>query len=310
MANQALQNLKKIHDLQQDGEITKILKMIKNSKTTVEEFGAKLSKRIKELSIDNEKETKVEKKVVVEEKPGQTFVADKVEQISFKRFDQNANKPFDKNKQNMQRNNNFANRDKKDFNRPNQNNKPFNNGQNKKYGSNNFVSSKANSFRSFTNTVELSELDVKNDRNYSAKAKFDQKHKNTNYDEKKNQNKKGKEGGKRSNIFIEDENGFEEISFGSRKNVKKKKEATQVNNVVTIKHAVFTSREITVKDFSEKIGKPVTEIVKKLMMLGIMATINSNISVQQVETNIADIASRLPIEDIPLLENKEKKGEE
>lgn len=31
-------------------------------------------------------------------------------------------------------------------------------------------------------------------------------------------------------------------------------------------------------------------------------TINSNISLQQVETNIADIASRIPIEDIPLLE--------
>lgn len=289
MANQALQNLKKIHDLQQDGEITKILKMIKNSKATVEEFGVNLSKRIKELSIESEKEVKVEQKIVVEEKPGQSSVAQKVEQTNFKRFDQNANKPFDKNKQNMQRNNNFANRDKKDFNnRPNQNNKPFNNGQNKKYGSNNFVSSKANSFRSFANTVDLSELDVKNDRNYSEKAKFDQKHKNNNYDEKKTQNKRGKEGGKRSNIYIEDENGFEEVSFGSRKNVKKKKETTQVNNVVTIKHAVFTSREITVKDFSEKIGKPVTEIVKKLMMLGIMATINSNIDFDTAELVASD----------------------
>lgn len=33
-------------------------------------------------------------------------------------------------------------------------------------------------------------------------------------------------------------------------------------------------------------------------------TINSNISLQQVETSIADIASRLPIEDIPLIEGK------
>ncbi len=31
-------------------------------------------------------------------------------------------------------------------------------------------------------------------------------------------------------------------------------------------------------------------------------TINSNISLQQVEANIADIASRIPVEDIPLLE--------
>lgn len=34
-------------------------------------------------------------------------------------------------------------------------------------------------------------------------------------------------------------------------------------------------------------------------------TINSNISLQQVETNIADIAGRLPVEDIPTIETKE-----
>jgi len=35
-------------------------------------------------------------------------------------------------------------------------------------------------------------------------------------------------------------------------------------------------------------------------------TINSNISLQQVETNIADIASRIPIEDIPMIEGEIK----
>ena len=33
-------------------------------------------------------------------------------------------------------------------------------------------------------------------------------------------------------------------------------------------------------------------------------TINSNISLQQVEANIADIANRLPVEDIPLIEGE------
>ena len=37
-------------------------------------------------------------------------------------------------------------------------------------------------------------------------------------------------------------------------------------------------------------------------------TITSNISLQQVETNIADIAGRLPVEDIPLIEKKEDKN--
>lgn len=35
-------------------------------------------------------------------------------------------------------------------------------------------------------------------------------------------------------------------------------------------------------------------------------TINSNISLQQVETNIADIASRIPLEDIPRIEGLKK----
>lgn len=38
-------------------------------------------------------------------------------------------------------------------------------------------------------------------------------------------------------------------------------------------------------------------------------TINSNISLQQVETNIQEIASRLPVEDIPLLEGDVVDGE-
>lgn len=37
-------------------------------------------------------------------------------------------------------------------------------------------------------------------------------------------------------------------------------------------------------------------------------TFNTNISLQQVETNIADIAKRLPVEDIPVLEEQEKQG--
>ena len=33
-------------------------------------------------------------------------------------------------------------------------------------------------------------------------------------------------------------------------------------------------------------------------------TINSTISLQQIESNIADIANRLPVEDIPLIEGE------
>ena len=52
MANQ-LQNLKRIHELQKDGEITNILKEIRSSKKQVEEFGHNLASRIKEIQIEN-----------------------------------------------------------------------------------------------------------------------------------------------------------------------------------------------------------------------------------------------------------------
>ena len=306
MANQALQNLKRIHDLQKDGEISNILKLIKNSKSQVEEFGSNISKRLKEIDfeIKKQQEVKVEEKAVKEEKAEPVFVAEKQEKQNFKRFDQNNQRNFDKNKNFAQRpNGNFNkdNRERKDFNKQNPNNKPFNN-QNKKYGSNNFVSSKANSFRSFASN-EMTTIDVKNDRNYSAKSKFAQKH-NESYDDKKSQGRKGREESKRNNIFIEDENGFEEVSYGSRKSVKKKKETAEKVNVVSIKHAVFTSREVTVKDFSEKIGKPVTEIVKKLMMLGIMATINSNIDFETAELVASDFDITLELKADKSFEEK------
>ena len=46
---------------------------------------------------------------------------------------------------------------------------------------------------------------------------------------------------------------------------------------VKIEKAVMTAETITVRDLSERIGKPAGEIIKKLMMLGIIATINNEL---------------------------------
>ena len=60
---------------------------------------------------------------------------------------------------------------------------------------------------------------------------------------------------------------------------KKKKAAAQVKTFepVRIEKAVMTAETITVRDLSERIGKPAGEIIKKLMMLGIIATINNEL---------------------------------
>ena len=52
---------------------------------------------------------------------------------------------------------------------------------------------------------------------------------------------------------------------------------------VVIEKAVITTDTITVKDLSEKIGKPVAEIIKKLFMLGTIATINQELDFDTCE---------------------------
>ena len=46
---------------------------------------------------------------------------------------------------------------------------------------------------------------------------------------------------------------------------------------IKIEKAVMTAETITVRDLTERIGKPAGEIIKKLMMLGIIATINNEL---------------------------------
>ncbi len=60
---------------------------------------------------------------------------------------------------------------------------------------------------------------------------------------------------------------------------KKQKKVAQkaVIQAVKIEKAYMTAETITVRDLSERIGKPAGEIIKKLIMLGIIATINNEL---------------------------------
>ena len=296
MANQALANLKKIHDLQKDGEISQILKEIRNSKIQVEAFSKQLKDRknyiLNEMAKKQaESEVKKEEnsKITQEQKTVST-ISPQENKTQFKKFDNtNNNQNKNNNKPLFDRNKPFNRDNKKD------NNRQFNsfnkNNMQKKNGGNNFVSTKTNNFRSFASN-DLPEIDFKAERNIVNKNKYAQKKSNSS-DEKKSQGRR-KDEQRRNNIFIEDENGIEEVSFGSRKSVKKKKEIVKTV-APSITHAILTAKEITVKDFSEKIGKPVTEIVKKLMMLGIMASINSNIDYETAELIASDFGVTLEL---------------
>lgn len=79
---------------------------------------------------------------------------------------------------------------------------------------------------------------------------------------------------KNKNSNFDEENSI--YSVGNTK-YKKNKSSEQSTKISNIKKAVITGNAITVKEFSEKIGKSVSEIVKKLMLLGVMSNINSSI---------------------------------
>jgi len=58
---------------------------------------------------------------------------------------------------------------------------------------------------------------------------------------------------------------------------KKKVQQKAFIEPIKIEKAVMTAETITVRDLTERIGKPAGEIIKKLMMLGIIATINNEL---------------------------------
>ena len=79
---------------------------------------------------------------------------------------------------------------------------------------------------------------------------------------------------------------------GNRKVKRGKQQPVHRPEPVVIEKAVITTELISVKELSEKIGKPAAEIIKKLFMLGIMATINQEIDFDTCEL----IASEYNIE--------------
>lgn len=71
--------------------------------------------------------------------------------------------------------------------------------------------------------------------------------------------------------------GYEDENFRRRSKRKQNQQPAHKMEPIVIEKAVITTETVTVKDLSEKIGKPAAEIIKKLFLLGTMATINQEI---------------------------------
>ena len=299
MASQQLNALKSINTIQRDGSLQNLLLSIKQVKADIDSFSKALQDQKSKLqALQREKERQAELEMKAEEKL-KAEAAENVAKTEVKQeekpkkqiFSQGTNqnnnfRKFEGNNAKFQRNNNTFGRN---IQQNNQNNKFQPNGQNFRNNqqrpnnnfkkNNSFVSTRANGFKSFAPApTESSAVLAQPERNFGNKNK-----QRRNVDESKKISAKLRaNANKQNNILVLDDDGFEETTMGSRKLIKKKKE---VHTVVApqITHAVITTNEITVKDLSEKIGKPVSEIVKKLMLLGVMATINSSIDFDTAE---------------------------
>ena len=64
--------------------------------------------------------------------------------------------------------------------------------------------------------------------------------------------------------------------------------AQQMMAPIKIETAYMTAETITVKDLTERIGKPAGEILKKLLLLGVMANINSELDFDTAKLLIAE----------------------
>ncbi len=84
-------------------------------------------------------------------------------------------------------------------------------------------------------------------------------------------------------------NGYDdEVIRGGKRARSKKPSAQQMMAPIKIETAYMAGDSITVRDLTEKIGKPAGEIIKKLFMLGNMATINSEIDFDTAQLVCSD----------------------
>lgn len=101
--------------------------------------------------------------------------------------------------------------------------------------------------------------------------------------DKHKRNKKSMQKGTAPSVQSWDEDG----QMGGRRKPRKQQQQHKPEPVI-IERAVITTEQVTVKDLSEKIGKPAGEIIKKLFMLGIVATINQELDFDTVELIASD----------------------
>ena len=112
---------------------------------------------------------------------------------------------------------------------------------------------------------------------------------------RKDDRRKRDEDKNRRNKGIKEKGIIAEEEFRSRKKKKtdKKQQHSAPIEPIRVEKAVIVVDSISIKSFAEKTGKPVAEILKKLLLLGVMSTINSEIDFDTAELVASDFGIEL-----------------
>ncbi|MBE5781606.1 MAG: translation initiation factor IF-2, partial [Clostridiales bacterium] len=102
-------------------------------------------------------------------------------------------------------------------------------------------------------------------------------------DKQRGKNKKTLDKERRASMIITDDD-----VVRTRKNRRKQPVEQKRPEAIVIDHAVITTETVMVKTLAEKIGKPATEIIKKLLGMGVFATINNEIDFDTAALVAAD----------------------
>ncbi len=255
----AFENLKLISNIVNGGGISNIVSGIKKGRMQLDAFIKEIKTKVgKDVSAKIEIKKEMPESIK-ENKQNSNFNNAKTQNNKFQQNQgkQNFVKDFKKSQEQSQ-NKNFSQK-------PNNNQKNF---SDKKSGTG-FSSGK------IAPTVEL-DIVKKPERNMNNKTK------NRKSDDGDSKSLSVKAKLRMGYIDLDDPMDDEERIGRVRVKTKKQKPAV-VAEKTTIDNATITSENITVKELSEKIGKPVSEILKKLFLLGLMYNINSVIDFDTAE---------------------------
>ena len=306
-----IENIKLLENILSNNDAKKALKELSDAKAVLDGFLAKIKEKINEQRALEAKQ-KAEKLAAeskaenVADKPVKTVREDKPRTFNNTNYNNNFNRNNNYNPSsnsfggnNYNRGNNFSqNNAQNGFKRP------FNNGNRP----NNFNNS-AEGFKkpAFNNGNKPFNNNKPSLRPIEAPIIIKEKERILNKNKKKThetpqENKPLNKKAKFIMNLVNDD--MEERVIYRRVKTKKETKQPVQQHIAVLDHAVITTENISVKDLSEKIGKPVTEIIKKLFILGIMSTINSTINFETAELVSNELGVTLEYKPVETFEEK------